>query len=91
MHVTHAEATSNASDDGTLATITFRWSHVASVLPSQIMWVNIPSISILHWRPVSVAHVQLDDVSNPDSTGTVTVHYKAYGGWTKVRTWIGVL
>ena len=91
MHVTPAECTSKASDDGTLATLTFRWSHVAGVLPSQIMWVNIPSISILHWRPVSVAHVQLDDVSNPDSTGTVTVHYKAYGAWTKVRIWIGVL
>ena len=91
MHVTPAEATSQASDDGTLATLTFRWSHVAQVLPSQIMWVNIPSISILHWRPVSVAHVQLDDVSDPDSTGTVTVHYKAYGAWTKVKIWIGVL
>ncbi|DBA82863.1 TPA: hypothetical protein ACH3X1_006657 [Trebouxia sp. C0004] len=83
MHVTPAESASEASEDGTLATLTFRWSHVASVLPSQIMWVNIPSISILHWRPVSVAHVQLDDISDPDSTGTVTVHYKAYGAWTK--------
>lgn len=85
MHVTPADGSSKASDDGTLATLTFRWSHVADVLPSQIMWINIPSISILHWHPVSVAHVQLDDVHDSESTGTVTVHYKAYGMWTKVR------
>ena len=84
MHATPADAGSQASGDGTLATLTFRWSHVADVLPSQIMWVNVPSISILHWHPVSVAHVQLDDVHDPDSAGTVTVHYKAYGAWTKV-------
>ena len=85
MHVTPADGSSKASDDGTLATLTFRWSHVADVLPSQIMWINISSISILHWHPVSVAHVQLVDVHDSESTGTVTVHYKAYGTWTKVR------
>lgn len=85
MHVTPADGSSKASADGTLATLTFRWSHVADVLPSQIMWINVPSISILHWHPVSVAHVQLDEGHNTDSTGTVTVHYKAYGAWTKVR------
>ena len=84
MHVTPADGSSKASGDGTLATLTFRWSHVADLLPSQIMWINIPSISILHWHPVSVAHVQLDDGHDADSTGTVTVHYKAYGPWTKV-------
>lgn len=91
MHVTPADGASQASDDGTLATLTFRWSRVADVMPSQIMWVNIPSVSILHWRPVSVAQVQLDDVSDPNSSGTVTVHYKAYGAWTKVSKGVGVL
>ncbi|KAL3151709.1 hypothetical protein ABBQ38_012690 [Trebouxia sp. C0009 RCD-2024] len=83
MHTTPAHPSSQASDDGTLATLTFRWSHVAEVLPSQIMWVNVPSVSVLHWHPVSVAHVQLDDTTEPNSAGTVTVHFKAYGAWTK--------
>lgn len=48
------------------------------------MWINVPSISILHWHPVSVAHVQLDDAHDSEGTGTITVHYKAYGAWTKV-------
>ena len=86
MHTTPAHPSSQASDDGSLATLTFRWSHVADVLPSQIMWVNVPSVSVLHWHPVSVAHVQLDDATQPDSAGTVTVHFKAYGAWTKVKT-----
>ena len=86
MHVTPADGTSKASADGSVATLTFRWSHVADVLPSQIMWINIPSISILHWHPVSVAHVQLDDAADSDGSGTITVHYKAYGTWTKVHS-----
>lgn len=88
MHTTPAHPSSQASDDGTLATLTFRWSHVAEVLPSQIMWVNVPSVSVLHWHPVSVAHVQLDDTTEPNSAGTVTVHFKAYGAWTKVTHWL---
>ena len=84
MHVTPADGSSKSSEDGALATLSFRWSHVADLLPSQIMWINVPSISILHWHPVSVAHVQLDDSTSPQGTGTVTVHYKAYGAWTKV-------
>ncbi|KAL0040033.1 hypothetical protein WJX79_003372 [Trebouxia sp. C0005] len=83
IHVTPADGSSKASDDGSLATLTFRWSHVTHVLPSQIMWINVPSISILHWHPVSVAHVQLDDAHDSEGTGTITVHYKAYGAWTK--------
>ena len=55
---------------------------VADILPSQIMWINIPSISMLHWHPVSVADVALDTSSG--SSGTITVHFKAYGSWTKV-------
>ena len=51
-------------------------------MPSQIMWINIPSISMLHWHPVSVADVSLDS-SQVASTGPVTVHFKAYGAWTK--------
>ena len=69
MHVTPADGSSKASEDGTLATLSFRWSHVTDILPSQIMWINIPSISILHWHPVSVAHVQLDDSRNPEALG----------------------
>ena len=57
----------------------------AELVPSQILWINIPSISQLHWHPVSIAHVDLDDPKDQGSDGTVTVHFKAYGAWTKVK------
>ena len=56
----------------------------AELVPSQILWINIPSLSQLHWHPVSIAHVHLDDPQDPASDGSVTVHFKAYGAWTKV-------
>ena len=79
MHVTVADLSSKSSQDGTLATLSFRWSNVAEVLPAQIIWINVPSISILHWHPVSVAHVQLDDSSDPRGTGTIQVHSRRTG------------
>lgn len=54
------------------------------LVPSQILWIYIPSLSQLHWHPVSIAHVDLDDPKDPASDGLVTVHFKAYGLWTKV-------
>lgn len=56
----------------------------AELVPSQILWINIPSLSKLHWHPASIAHVDLDDPGNQSSDGSVTVHFKAYGAWTKV-------
>ena len=57
----------------------------AELVPSQILWMNIPSLSQLHWHPVSIAHVDLDEPRSPDSDGLVTVVFKAYGEWTKVQ------
>ena len=56
----------------------------AELVPSQILWINVPSLSKLHWHPVSIAHVDLDDPKDQSSDGSVTVHFKAYGAWTKV-------
>ena len=36
MHVTVADLSAKSSQDGTLATLSFRWSNVAEVLPAQI-------------------------------------------------------
>lgn len=58
----------------------------AELVPSQSLWIKIPSLSQLHWHPVSIAHVDLDDPQDPTSNGSVTVHFKAYGAWTKVRS-----
>lgn len=60
----------------------------AELVPSQILWINIPSLSKLHWHPVSIAHVDLDDPKDQSSNGSVTVHFKAYGAWTKVYCYI---
>ena len=59
-------------------------AQVSELVPSQILWINIPAIDSLHWHPVSIAHTQPDDPRDPTSSGMVTVHFKAYGAWTKV-------
>ncbi|KAL3136132.1 hypothetical protein ABBQ32_007152 [Trebouxia sp. C0010 RCD-2024] len=83
MHRAPVSPDSKVSQDGTLATLSLPWHHAAELVPSQILWINIPSLSQLHWHPVSIAHVDLDDPQNPASDGSVTVHFKAYGAWTK--------
>ena len=57
----------------------------AELVPSQILWINVPCLSKLHWHPASIAHVDLDDPKDQSSEGSVTVHFKAYGAWTQVH------
>ena len=68
----------------TASWLPFFLMQAAELVPSQILWINIPSLSKLHWHPVNIAHVDLDDPKDQSSDGLVTVHFKAYGAWTKV-------
>ena len=58
---------------------------VAELVPSQILWINVPAISWLHWHPVSISQTQAENPRDANSPGTVIVCFKAYGAWTKVN------
>lgn len=57
---------------------------VASLLPTQLIWINLPEVSQLEWHPATVANVQRFDKSGGNSSGLVVVHMKPFGKWTQV-------